>query len=70
MSSIKRPTSSYMFFTKMNRQKIIDENPGIKFGNIAKKLSKLWKGMTDEEKEPYNKLAREDKERYNKEKGE
>lgn len=70
MSGIKRPTSSYMFFTKLNREKVIAENPGIKFGQIAKKLGKMWKNMSNEEKEPYNKMAEEDKERYNKEKGE
>lgn len=70
MSNAKRPTSSYMFFAKLNREKVKNENPGIKFGQIAKKLGKIWNSMSEAEKAPYVKMAEEDKERYNKEKGE
>ena len=64
--SPKRPKSAYIFFCTENRQKVIDENPGIKFPDIGKKLGKLWKNMSDSEKEPYIKLAEADKERFKK----
>jgi hypothetical protein len=40
-----------MFFTQEWREKIKEENPGISFGEVAKKLGAKWKEMTDEEKE-------------------
>lgn len=47
---------------KDGNPKECDSNPKI--------VSKIWKNMTDEEKEPFEKMAQQDKERYQREKEE
>ena len=63
----KKALSSYFCFMNENRQKVKDENPGDKVGDIAKKLGEMWKSMGEEEKKPYQEMASKDKERYLKE---
>lgn len=60
----KKPLTAYMFFNTMNRTKVIEENPGITFGETGKKLGAMWKELTDDGKKPYNKKAEDDKKRY------
>jgi len=66
----KRGLSAYMFFANDNRDKVREENPGIKFGEVGKQLGEKWKELSAKEKEPYDKKAKEDKERYEREKAE
>ncbi|KIW08349.1 uncharacterized protein PV09_01265 [Verruconis gallopava] len=66
----KRGLSAYMFFANDNRDKVREENPGIKFGEVGKLLGEKWKELSAKEKEPYEKKAIEDKERYEREKAE
>jgi len=56
-----------MFFNMENRTKVVDENPGIAFGDVGKKLGAMWKNLSDSEKAPYVKKAEDDKKRYEKE---
>ncbi|KAJ3430225.1 high mobility group protein dsp1 [Anaeramoeba flamelloides] len=60
----KGKMSAYMFFNVEKRKIIKEENPEYKFGDLAKEVSKRWKALTDEEKEPYIKKSIEDKERF------
>lgn len=64
----KRGLSAYMFFANDNRQKVRDEHPGIKFGEVGKLLGEMWKELTDKDKGPYEAKAKADKERYESEK--
>jgi len=64
----KRALSAYMFFVKENRQKVIDKYPDLSFGEVGKKLGKLWAELTEDEKAPYVRLNKADKERYEREK--
>jgi len=64
----KRGLSAYMFFANDNRDKVREENPGIKFGEVGKILGEKWKELTDKEKKPYEAKAATDKERYETEK--
>ena len=73
-----------MFFANDNRDKVREENPGIKFGmyltasvssisltsagDVGKILGEKWKELTDKERKPYDEKARVDKERYETEK--
>ena len=45
-----------------------DANPDMRFGDITKKVSDQWKALTKEEKVPYEEMAAQDKQRYEKEK--
>lgn len=64
----KRSLSAYMFFATSHRREVLLENPSITFGAIGKRLGQKWKSCSDEEREPYERMAREDKERYEREK--
>jgi len=64
----KRGLSAYMFFANDSRDKVREENPGIKFGEVGKMLGERWKELTDKEKKPYEDKAKADKERYETEK--
>jgi len=64
----KRGLSAYMFFANDNRDKVREDNPGIKFGDVGKILGEKWKELTDKEKGPYEAKAKADKERYESEK--
>ncbi|KAF2432839.1 hypothetical protein EJ08DRAFT_647932 [Tothia fuscella] len=64
----KRGLSAYMFFANDNRDKVREDNPGIKFGEVGKMLGEKWKELTDKDKEPYDAKAKADKERYEREK--
>jgi hypothetical protein len=72
-----------MFFANDNRDKVREENPGIKFGmsrpsssllsltlpgDVGKILGEKWKELSDKERKPYDEKARVDKERYESEK--
>jgi hypothetical protein len=63
----KRPKTGYIFFSAEERVKVKEDNPSLGFGDITKQVSAKWKEMTDDDKEPYLKLAQQDKERYEKE---
>jgi len=63
----KQGLSAFFIFMSDNREKLKAANPD--FGNpeIAKELSRRWKDLTEEEKEPYLTRQEEDKNRYNQE---
>lgn len=64
----KRGLSAYMFFANENRERVREENPGIAFGALGRKLGELWKGLSDSERKPYEDKAVADKKRYEDEK--
>lgn len=59
----KGPLASFMMFSNSNRERIAAENPGISMTEVSKIIGDVWKGMTPEEKLPYEERARADKER-------
>jgi len=65
----RRNLSAYLLFQNANRERIRKENPagGISFGQMSKRASQLWEGITPEEKEKWEKEAAEDKARYERE---
>ncbi|KAL4882101.1 hypothetical protein BJY04DRAFT_188029, partial [Aspergillus karnatakaensis] len=64
----QRSLSAYMVFASANRQTILDENPGIVFGQLGKTLQEKWKALSDEERKPYEDEAAADRKRYEDEK--
>jgi len=55
-----RPVSGYMFFVKMNRERVKEKHPDASFGELGKLLGKKWNKLTDKEKEEWNEKARKD----------
>jgi hypothetical protein len=60
----KRALSAFMCFSKEMRPKVIAETPGLAFGDVGKQIGELWRNLSEEDKEPYNKMSAADKERY------
>ena len=60
--------SAFLFFSAQKRPQLKSANPKASNGDHSKQLSSEWKQMTDEEKEPYIKMADRDKERYHQQK--
>tara|TARA_Y100000996_G_scaffold282151_1_gene222680 strand:- start:1293 stop:1946 length:654 start_codon:yes stop_codon:yes gene_type:complete len=56
----KKKKSGFILYSMENRDKLKAENPEMKFTDISKLLGKNWKSLTDEEKEVFNKRAREE----------
>jgi len=60
----KKPMSAYLMFGNTQRAKIKQENPDMKSADIMKKIAEEWKKLTSTEKEPYEHMAKRDKERF------
>jgi len=63
----KRARGSFVFFTFDMRPKIMAEFPDIKFVDMGTILGERWRALSPEEKQVYEDMANEDKERFNKE---
>ncbi len=59
----KRAVGAYVFFTKDERPKILEEFKGIKFAEMGKLLGERWRGLDPDEKRKYEILAGHDRER-------
>ncbi|KAF2843422.1 hypothetical protein M501DRAFT_994342 [Patellaria atrata CBS 101060] len=64
----KRGLSAYMFFANEQREKVREDNPGIKFGEVGKILGEKWKALSEKQRQPYESKAAADKKRYEEEK--
>lgn len=59
----KRPATAFMLWLNENRKQIIEENPGIKVTEIAKRGGELWRDLKD--KPEWEEKANKAKEEYN-----
>lgn len=64
----KGALSAFMYFSQSERKTVLEENPGMAFGAVGKALGDRWKALTAEDKVQYEAKAKEDKERYLREK--
>ncbi len=65
----KKALSAFILFSNAKRAEVTAElkaaNPDVKgVAEVGKKLGEMWKALSDAEKEPFNKMAADDKERY------
>lgn len=56
--------SAFFWFASDKRPKLKEQNPSATVGEIAKQLGAAWKIMTPEQKAPYEKNAKDDRQRY------
>ena len=63
----KGPKGAYMCFVQIARPKINAAHPDMKFADIAKMLGEQWKSMDPATRVGYEKMAEQDKERYQRE---
>ncbi|CAG5045160.1 unnamed protein product [Parnassius apollo] len=59
----KRPATAFMLWLNENRKKIIEDNPGLKVTEVAKKGGELWRDLKD--KSEWDEKASKAKEEYN-----
>ncbi|CAH2250225.1 FACT complex subunit Ssrp1 [Pararge aegeria] len=59
----KRPATAFMLWLNENRKNIIEENPGLKVTEVAKKGGELWRDLKD--KPDWEEKAGKAKEEYN-----
>ncbi len=53
-----------MMFSNSKREQVVAENPGLSMIEISRTIGQHWKSLSAEEKQPYEELAKKDKERY------
>mmetsp|Transcript_15951 Transcript_15951/g.23675 ORF Transcript_15951/g.23675 Transcript_15951/m.23675 type:complete len:371 (-) Transcript_15951:171-1283(-) len=63
----KRARGSFVFFTFDERPNVMAEFPGIKFVEMGTILGERWRALSNEDKQKYEDMAQEDKQRFNKE---
>jgi len=66
----KRPLASYMRFAKDKREEIVSQHPDLSGREITRKLGEVWRGLSEEEKQPYIDEYEADKERFERQKQE
>ncbi|XP_064088843.1 PMS1 protein homolog 1-like [Macrobrachium nipponense] len=64
---VRRPTSSFIYFSRDIRPHVLAENPGKDFAFVAREMANRWKELTGETKKLYEDMAKEDSERYQRE---
>lgn len=60
----KRAMTSFFFFSNEMRPKIKEKHPELSFGDLGKKMGEMFRELTPEQKEKYEKMAQEDKQRF------
>ncbi|NXL52783.1 SSRP1 protein, partial [Podilymbus podiceps] len=62
----KRPMSAYMLWLNASRDKIKSDHPGISITDLSKKAGELWKAMSKEKKEEWDRKAEDARREYEK----
>lgn len=60
----KKPYSAYFLFAQEVREDVKRENPDERITVISMKIAEKWKGLSEEQKKPFELRAQEDKKRY------
>jgi hypothetical protein len=60
----KKPLTAYILYSNANRERIKQENPDIKFTDVAKALAAEWNDLSEAAKKKYTDLNAQDKIRY------
>ena len=66
----KRGLSSYLFFCNDKRKELKEQNPEFSMTDMTKALSEAWKKLDENQKTRFEKMAAQDRERYEKQKAE
>lgn len=60
----KKNLSAYLLYQNAMRNKFLQDNPGMSFGELSKHTSKMYNSLTPEEKNQWKYFAQQDKARY------
>ncbi|ESO12281.1 hypothetical protein HELRODRAFT_148306, partial [Helobdella robusta] len=50
---VKRPMNAFMIWSKIERRKLTESDPGLHNAEISKRLGKSWRMLSDAERQPY-----------------
>jgi len=64
LSQVKKPRTSFSFFTQEFRPKVQTANPKASFGDLSRLVSVEWKKITDSDRVRFKGMETSDKERY------
>lgn len=64
LSQVKKPRTSFSFFTQEYRPKVQAANPTASFGDLSRLVSAEWKSLSDKERTRFKGMETTDKERY------
>ncbi|EGD83446.1 hypothetical protein PTSG_04053 [Salpingoeca rosetta] len=64
----KKAKTAYALWSSSARSKLKEQHPDLSFGELSKKLGQAWQDLADEDKAEWNEKAKEDRQRYLKEK--
>lgn len=67
MKKPKKPLSAHIYFSQEYREIIRQRFPAMTVNNIMQAVSYRWKQLSKEQKAPFEQVAAEDKQRYDKE---
>ncbi len=60
----KKPATSFVMFSNAQREQVKQENPGLNFIDVGKKLGEMWRGMDPAVKTDWNERATIAKDAY------
>ncbi|ORX67921.1 HMG-box [Linderina pennispora] len=66
----KHPMSAFLYFLTTERPRLADQLSEMSIGQQTKIIAKKWKCLTDSERAPWERLAKNDKDRYARERRE
>jgi hypothetical protein len=56
--------TNYNFYVKAKFAKVMRKHPASTFVDTSRRVARRWANLTDDQKEPYNRLFRKDLRRY------
>jgi len=63
----KRPFSAFMYYANDTRGHVKQENPDLKFGDLAKKVGENFKALSNEQRKVYEDISLQAKHKYEEE---
>ena len=63
-SAPKRPRSAYLYYCEAERAAVLKKHPDYKITDVSKELGPAWQKLSAKAKAKYEKLAAQDKQRY------
>lgn len=66
----KGPMASFMFYSNSVRSSVLKAYPELSMVNISRKIGEMWKELDPEVKAPFDEMAKQDRDRYMREKEE
>ena len=60
----QKPLNGYVRYLNEHRNRVLEQNPGMEFADVTKHLAVEWSHLTDEQKQPFLRMAEEDRVRY------